>query len=59
MIGRFLFRSGNQEHPGDRIENTTVEILPFMVSRQHSDNIQMTVCNDVETEAGHLSDLVY
>uniref|UniRef100_A0A8C9Y7F8 Alpha-1,3-mannosyl-glycoprotein 4-beta-N-acetylglucosaminyltransferase A n=1 Tax=Sander lucioperca TaxID=283035 RepID=A0A8C9Y7F8_SANLU len=28
MIGRFLFRSGNQEHPGDKIENTTVEILP-------------------------------
>ncbi|XP_046903385.1 alpha-1,3-mannosyl-glycoprotein 4-beta-N-acetylglucosaminyltransferase A [Hypomesus transpacificus] len=28
-IDRFLFRSGNQEHPGDRIENTTVEILPF------------------------------
>uniref|UniRef100_A0A8C7UJQ8 Alpha-1,3-mannosyl-glycoprotein 4-beta-N-acetylglucosaminyltransferase A n=1 Tax=Oncorhynchus mykiss TaxID=8022 RepID=A0A8C7UJQ8_ONCMY len=29
-IERFLFRSGNQEHPGDRIENTTVEILPFL-----------------------------
>uniref|UniRef100_A0A673K091 Alpha-1,3-mannosyl-glycoprotein 4-beta-N-acetylglucosaminyltransferase A n=1 Tax=Sinocyclocheilus rhinocerous TaxID=307959 RepID=A0A673K091_9TELE len=29
LIGRFLFRSGNQEHPGDKIENTTVEILPF------------------------------
>uniref|UniRef100_A0A671KM27 Alpha-1,3-mannosyl-glycoprotein 4-beta-N-acetylglucosaminyltransferase A n=1 Tax=Sinocyclocheilus anshuiensis TaxID=1608454 RepID=A0A671KM27_9TELE len=28
-IERFLFRSGNQEHPGDKIENTTVEILPF------------------------------
>ncbi|XP_071395388.1 alpha-1,3-mannosyl-glycoprotein 4-beta-N-acetylglucosaminyltransferase A isoform X2 [Centroberyx affinis] len=28
-IEKFLFRSGNQEHPGDRIENTTVEILPF------------------------------
>ncbi|XP_044073953.1 alpha-1,3-mannosyl-glycoprotein 4-beta-N-acetylglucosaminyltransferase A isoform X1 [Siniperca chuatsi] len=27
-IERFLFRSGNQEHPGDKIENTTVEILP-------------------------------
>uniref|UniRef100_A0A8B9RMK8 Alpha-1,3-mannosyl-glycoprotein 4-beta-N-acetylglucosaminyltransferase A n=1 Tax=Astyanax mexicanus TaxID=7994 RepID=A0A8B9RMK8_ASTMX len=30
-IERFLFRSGNQEHPGDKIENTTVEILPFSV----------------------------
>uniref|UniRef100_A0A8C9VX99 Alpha-1,3-mannosyl-glycoprotein 4-beta-N-acetylglucosaminyltransferase A n=1 Tax=Scleropages formosus TaxID=113540 RepID=A0A8C9VX99_SCLFO len=28
-IERYLFRSGNQEHPGDKIENTTVEILPF------------------------------
>lgn len=28
-IERFLFRSGNQEHPGDKIKNTTVEILPF------------------------------
>uniref|UniRef100_A0A673XKZ2 Alpha-1,3-mannosyl-glycoprotein 4-beta-N-acetylglucosaminyltransferase A n=1 Tax=Salmo trutta TaxID=8032 RepID=A0A673XKZ2_SALTR len=37
-IERFLFRSGNQEHPGDRIENTTVEILPFSVRRHHSDN---------------------
>eukprot|EP00064_Thunnus_orientalis_P007941 superscaffoldBa00000912_g7963 len=27
-IEKFLFRSGNQEHPGDKIENTTVEILP-------------------------------
>uniref|UniRef100_A0A7N8XWF0 Alpha-1,3-mannosyl-glycoprotein 4-beta-N-acetylglucosaminyltransferase A n=1 Tax=Mastacembelus armatus TaxID=205130 RepID=A0A7N8XWF0_9TELE len=27
-VERFLFRSGNQEHPGDKIENTTVEILP-------------------------------
>ncbi|GAA6094408.1 alpha-1,3-mannosyl-glycoprotein 4-beta-N-acetylglucosaminyltransferase A [Tachysurus ichikawai] len=28
-IERFLFRSGNQEHPGDKIKNTTVEIMPF------------------------------
>uniref|UniRef100_A0A3Q3CGD7 Alpha-1,3-mannosyl-glycoprotein 4-beta-N-acetylglucosaminyltransferase A n=1 Tax=Haplochromis burtoni TaxID=8153 RepID=A0A3Q3CGD7_HAPBU len=31
-IERFLFRSGNQEHPGDKIENTTVEILPVSES---------------------------
>lgn len=31
LFGRFLFRSGNQEHPGDKIENTTVEILPVSV----------------------------
>lgn len=33
FVGRFLFRSGNQEHPGDKIENTTVEILPVSVGR--------------------------
>lgn len=26
---RYLFRSGNSEHPSDRFYNTTVEILPF------------------------------
>lgn len=25
---RYLFRSGNPEHPGDRFYNTTVEVLP-------------------------------
>lgn len=25
---RYLFRSGNTEHPSDRLYNTTVEILP-------------------------------
>ncbi|KAJ8350316.1 hypothetical protein SKAU_G00254460 [Synaphobranchus kaupii] len=28
-IQRYLFRSGNQEHPGDRLENATVEVLPL------------------------------
>ncbi|XP_037136808.1 alpha-1,3-mannosyl-glycoprotein 4-beta-N-acetylglucosaminyltransferase A isoform X1 [Syngnathus acus] len=27
-IERFLFRSGNQEHLGDKMQNTTVDILP-------------------------------
>ncbi|XP_043530063.1 alpha-1,3-mannosyl-glycoprotein 4-beta-N-acetylglucosaminyltransferase B-like isoform X1 [Chiloscyllium plagiosum] len=27
-IERYLFRSGNMEHPGDKFFNTTVEILP-------------------------------
>ncbi|XP_029936257.1 alpha-1,3-mannosyl-glycoprotein 4-beta-N-acetylglucosaminyltransferase A isoform X1 [Myripristis murdjan] len=35
-IEKFLFRSGNQEHPGDRIENTTVEILPFSETGQQT-----------------------
>uniref|UniRef100_A0A8C9VAJ3 Alpha-1,3-mannosyl-glycoprotein 4-beta-N-acetylglucosaminyltransferase B n=1 Tax=Scleropages formosus TaxID=113540 RepID=A0A8C9VAJ3_SCLFO len=32
-IERYFFRSGNIEHPGDKLFNTTVEVLPF-------DNIQ-------------------
>nr|XP_043873730.1 alpha-1,3-mannosyl-glycoprotein 4-beta-N-acetylglucosaminyltransferase B [Solea senegalensis] len=32
-IERFFFRSGNIEHPGDKLYNTSVEVLPF-------DNIQ-------------------
>ncbi|XP_039599846.1 alpha-1,3-mannosyl-glycoprotein 4-beta-N-acetylglucosaminyltransferase A isoform X1 [Polypterus senegalus] len=28
-IERYVFRSGNTEHPGDIIQNTTVECLPF------------------------------
>ncbi|XP_062991469.1 alpha-1,3-mannosyl-glycoprotein 4-beta-N-acetylglucosaminyltransferase-like protein MGAT4D [Elgaria multicarinata webbii] len=27
-IERYFFRSGNQEHPGDKLFNTTVEVLP-------------------------------
>lgn len=27
-LRRFLFRSGNSEHPSDRLYNTTVEVLP-------------------------------
>ena len=25
---RYLFKSGNPEHPGDKFYNTTVEVLP-------------------------------
>ena len=28
MLNRFLFRSGNAEHPSDKFLNTTVEALP-------------------------------
>ena len=27
---RYLFRSGNVEHPSDRLYNTTVEVLPVL-----------------------------
>lgn len=28
ILSRYLFRSGNTEHPGDKFYNTTVEIMP-------------------------------
>lgn len=28
FICRYTFRSGNAEHPSDRLYNTTVEVLP-------------------------------
>ncbi|AWP11573.1 3-mannosyl-glycoprotein 4-beta-N-acetylglucosaminyltransferase B [Scophthalmus maximus] len=31
-IERFFFRSGNIEHPGDKLFNTSVEVLPFDVT---------------------------
>uniref|UniRef100_A0A8K9X7U4 Alpha-1,3-mannosyl-glycoprotein 4-beta-N-acetylglucosaminyltransferase B n=1 Tax=Oncorhynchus mykiss TaxID=8022 RepID=A0A8K9X7U4_ONCMY len=31
-IERYFFRSGNIEHPGDKLFNTSVEVLPFDVS---------------------------
>lgn len=31
-VSRFFFRSGNIEHPGDKLFNTSVEVLPFDVS---------------------------
>ncbi|KAG9348669.1 hypothetical protein JZ751_028986, partial [Albula glossodonta] len=42
-IERYLFRSGNQEHPGDKIENATVEILPQTdVGRQTKEKYRRT-----------------
>lgn len=32
FVFRFFFRSGNIEHPGDKLFNTSVEVLPFDVS---------------------------
>lgn len=32
LCHRFFFRSGNIEHPEDKLFNTTVEVLPFDVS---------------------------
>lgn len=31
-VCRFFFRSGNIEHPEDKLFNTSVEVLPFDVS---------------------------
>ncbi|KAL7287252.1 hypothetical protein TKK_0018381 [Trichogramma kaykai] len=38
-IKRYLFRSGNAEHPSDKFYNTTVEVLPYLsnsVDRNHN-----------------------
>lgn len=32
LFFRYFFRSGNIEHPGDKLFNTSVEVLPFDVS---------------------------
>jgi len=34
LVFRYFFRSGNIEHPGDKLFNTSVEVLPFDVSSQ-------------------------
>lgn len=31
---RYLFRSGNHEHPSDKFYNTTVEVLPDQLSEE-------------------------
>ncbi|CAL4119809.1 unnamed protein product, partial [Meganyctiphanes norvegica] len=35
ILTGFLFRSGNVEHPSDRLYNTTVEILPRILTSNH------------------------
>uniref|UniRef100_A0A8C5DI45 Alpha-1,3-mannosyl-glycoprotein 4-beta-N-acetylglucosaminyltransferase B n=1 Tax=Gouania willdenowi TaxID=441366 RepID=A0A8C5DI45_GOUWI len=32
-VERYFFRSGNIEHPGDKLFNTSVEVLPFDVNK--------------------------
>ncbi|MEE6470473.1 hypothetical protein FKM82_008979 [Ascaphus truei] len=46
-IERYLFRSGNPEHPGDLLLNTSIEILPFK-----KDHLELTR----ETKDRRLSD---
>jgi alpha-1,3-mannosylglycoprotein beta-1,4-N-acetylglucosaminyltransferase A/B len=33
-IHRYLFRSGNHEHPSDKFYNTTVEVLPDQLNEE-------------------------
>lgn len=33
-VSRYLFRSGNHEHPSDKFYNTTVEVLPDQLSEE-------------------------
>uniref|UniRef100_A0A8I6GL59 Alpha-1,3-mannosyl-glycoprotein 4-beta-N-acetylglucosaminyltransferase A n=1 Tax=Rattus norvegicus TaxID=10116 RepID=A0A8I6GL59_RAT len=37
-VESYLFHSGNQEHPGDILLNTTVEVLPLKWHFMHSDS---------------------
>uniref|UniRef100_UPI00398F1C51 alpha-1,3-mannosyl-glycoprotein 4-beta-N-acetylglucosaminyltransferase B-like n=1 Tax=Pristiophorus japonicus TaxID=55135 RepID=UPI00398F1C51 len=55
-IERYLFRSGNVEHPGDKLFNTTVEVLPadkseFEKKSLHNNNIKYPKYK--ETEDGY------
>lgn len=34
MFFRYLFRSGNHEHPSDKFYNTTVEVLPDQLNEE-------------------------
>ncbi|KAL2740574.1 hypothetical protein V1478_000715 [Vespula squamosa] len=42
FIKRYLFRSGNPEHPSDRFYNTTVEVFPEMFRSIDKNNNDMT-----------------
>jgi alpha-1,3-mannosylglycoprotein beta-1,4-N-acetylglucosaminyltransferase A/B len=33
-VSRYLFRSGNHEHPSDKFYNTTVEVLPDQLNEE-------------------------
>ncbi|XP_067850052.1 alpha-1,3-mannosyl-glycoprotein 4-beta-N-acetylglucosaminyltransferase B-like isoform X2 [Heptranchias perlo] len=39
-VERYLFRSGNVEHPGDKLFNTTVEVLPADKSEVEKKSLQ-------------------
>uniref|UniRef100_A0A8C2EGR3 Alpha-1,3-mannosyl-glycoprotein 4-beta-N-acetylglucosaminyltransferase B n=1 Tax=Cyprinus carpio TaxID=7962 RepID=A0A8C2EGR3_CYPCA len=41
-VERYFFRSGNIEHPGDKLFNTTVEVLPFDEGREKTPKYQRT-----------------
>ncbi|KAI7801948.1 hypothetical protein IRJ41_018464, partial [Triplophysa rosa] len=44
-VERYFFRSGNIEHPGDKLFNTTVEVLPFDRSlRRLVQMVEKTYC---------------
>lgn len=34
LLHRYLFRSGNHEHPSDKFYNTTVEVLPDQLNEE-------------------------
>lgn len=55
----FLFRSGNVEHPSDRLYNTTVEVMPIQPLASLSQNIRtkLKVTNDSYVVVGEFDDM--
>uniref|UniRef100_A0A672ZQM5 Alpha-1,3-mannosyl-glycoprotein 4-beta-N-acetylglucosaminyltransferase B n=1 Tax=Sphaeramia orbicularis TaxID=375764 RepID=A0A672ZQM5_9TELE len=46
-VERYFFRSGNIEHPGDKLFNTSVEVLPFDVSLSFTNIVSRTFQNGI------------
>ncbi|MPC42360.1 Alpha-1,3-mannosyl-glycoprotein 4-beta-N-acetylglucosaminyltransferase A [Portunus trituberculatus] len=55
----FLFRSGNVEHPSDRLYNTTVEVLPVqpLSHLPHNIRTKLKVTNDSYLIIGEFDDM--
>ncbi|KAL1131161.1 hypothetical protein AAG570_012398 [Ranatra chinensis] len=42
MMKRYIFRSGNAEHPSDRFYNTTIEVLPLLQPSNQYESYNIT-----------------
>ncbi|XP_078250853.1 alpha-1,3-mannosyl-glycoprotein 4-beta-N-acetylglucosaminyltransferase-like protein MGAT4D isoform X1 [Pogona vitticeps] len=52
-IERYLFRSGNPEHPGDKVSNATVDVLPVDEIDLQSTGGNAQYLKDVKTRDGY------